>query len=263
MTGHYRILVPRYPARTVTFEHSWQTKQIESDHDKRLHSAWHKFRLLCSSLHNDGLTYDVAFNVMAEEPHLLITARGTAKVRKRYRSDGAMLSAVIPHKRCTKELADSQKHVNVIRRCMTKNRMGEAPAWRYQSMVDNVATWETSDSNLHDVFNGYTPADWRDKAAQRKVLGAWLAKRFRTGGNRWGDPTAKDYRELDAISGNRAKRISELPVRSRPNGIREYVLSVLCGSRRNSWDREQSKEQAHPFPFAEYQSGDARCRVLA
>ena len=58
----------------------------------------------------------------------------------------------------------------------------------------------------------------------------------------------------DTITGNRVKRISELPVRSRPNGIRDYVLSVLCGSRRNSWDREQSKEQAHPFPFAEYQA---------
>ena len=43
---------------------------------------WHTFVEVCRSLHRDGLSYEVQFNLTAAEPHVLITASGTAKARE-------------------------------------------------------------------------------------------------------------------------------------------------------------------------------------
>lgn len=55
----------------------------ESTRDERLFdAAWRKFAQLCRSLHRDGLIYDVQFNLNAAEPHVMVTASGTAKPRR-------------------------------------------------------------------------------------------------------------------------------------------------------------------------------------
>ena len=67
MTGRYLICTPR---------ESWlDVRQFDS--------AWHKFVAVCRSLDADGLAYDVQFNLACQQPHMLITASGTAKPRKR------------------------------------------------------------------------------------------------------------------------------------------------------------------------------------
>ena len=54
----------------------------ESAPDEKVFDAvWQKFAWLCRSLHRDGLSYDVQFNLTAPRPHVLITATGTAKHR--------------------------------------------------------------------------------------------------------------------------------------------------------------------------------------
>ena len=63
MTGRYLIYTPWA---------SWQDQ-------KRFDANWHKFLAVCRSLDRDGLTYDVQFNLTSENPHVLITACGTAK----------------------------------------------------------------------------------------------------------------------------------------------------------------------------------------
>jgi hypothetical protein len=76
MTGRYYLNVPRYPARNVSFERSWQTRAIEGNYERDTKACWHRFHVLCASLHEDGLNYDVQFNLNGENPHVLITASG-------------------------------------------------------------------------------------------------------------------------------------------------------------------------------------------
>ena len=66
MTGRYLLYTPLA---------SWQDQ-------KRFETNWHKFTALCRSLNTDGLTYEVQFNLKGDNPHVLITACGTAKPRK-------------------------------------------------------------------------------------------------------------------------------------------------------------------------------------
>ncbi len=51
-------------------------------HSPRFRLNWHKFVAICQSLHRDGLNYSVRFNLASDNPHVLITAIGTAKPRK-------------------------------------------------------------------------------------------------------------------------------------------------------------------------------------
>jgi hypothetical protein len=60
----------------------------------------HKFAALCRSLDADGLGYDVQFNLACSLPHLLITASGTAKPRKRAALRPITLPPPIPSHRC-------------------------------------------------------------------------------------------------------------------------------------------------------------------
>jgi hypothetical protein len=84
MTGRYYLKVPRYPARN------------ESD----TKACWHRFRFLCTSLHADGLSYDVQFNLNGDNPHVLITASGTALQLKQSIGRTLTLPSAIPAERC-------------------------------------------------------------------------------------------------------------------------------------------------------------------
>jgi hypothetical protein len=66
MTGRYLIHAP-----------------VESCRDeRRFDRAWGKFVELCRSLSGDGLRYEVQFNLIGSNPHILVTASGKAKPRK-------------------------------------------------------------------------------------------------------------------------------------------------------------------------------------
>ena len=83
MTGRYFIHTPR---------ESWlDVRQFDY--------AWHKFVALCRSLDADGLGYDVQFNLGCQRPHMLITASGTAKPRKRPAARLITLPPLMPPKR--------------------------------------------------------------------------------------------------------------------------------------------------------------------
>ena len=54
--------------------------------EKHFDAAWRRFAELCRSLHRDGLSYEVEFNLTHLKPHTLIVASGTAKQRCRDRA---------------------------------------------------------------------------------------------------------------------------------------------------------------------------------
>jgi hypothetical protein len=84
MTGRYLIYTPAESARD----------------EKRFDTAWRKFAEVCRSLNRDGLDYDVGLNLTAARPHVLITASGTAKPRRRPAARSFALPASIPAQRC-------------------------------------------------------------------------------------------------------------------------------------------------------------------
>jgi hypothetical protein len=84
MTGRYLLFTPR---------ESWlDARQFDT--------AWHKFVALCRSLDGDGLGYDVRFHLTSNRPHVLITASGTAKPRKRPAPKLTTLPPPMPAPRC-------------------------------------------------------------------------------------------------------------------------------------------------------------------
>lgn len=84
MTGRYLIYTP-----------------VESVRDeKRFDTAWRKFAEVCRSLHRDGLDYSVQFHLTATNPHVLITAGGTAKPRKRSSARHLTLPPPVSPERC-------------------------------------------------------------------------------------------------------------------------------------------------------------------
>ena len=92
MTGRYLIYSPR-----------------ESWIDVRLFdAAWHKFVALCRSLDADGLGYDVQFNLACQQPHMLITASGRAKPRKRPTARLITLPPPIPPQRCRERAQEAE-----------------------------------------------------------------------------------------------------------------------------------------------------------
>jgi hypothetical protein len=84
MTGRYLIYTP--------VECIWDEQQFDI--------AWCKFAEICRSLHLDGLDYDVQFNLTHLRPHVLITARGTAKPRKLATARHSTSLPTIPKRRC-------------------------------------------------------------------------------------------------------------------------------------------------------------------
>ncbi len=74
---------------------------VESTRDeKRFDTSWHRFAELCRSLHRDGLAYEVQCNLTGTDPHVLITASGTAKPRKHSASRAFTLPPPLPAQRC-------------------------------------------------------------------------------------------------------------------------------------------------------------------
>ena len=84
MTGRYLILTPVESARD----------------EKRFDTAWRRFAEICRSLNRDGLDYGVQLNLTGANPHVLITASGTAKPRKHSAARHFTLSAPVPAQRC-------------------------------------------------------------------------------------------------------------------------------------------------------------------
>ena len=70
MTGQYLIYTPL------------ESGPNGCRNDRRFEHNWHTFAEVCRSLHRDGLTYSVQFNVTDANPHVLITASGTAKGKR-------------------------------------------------------------------------------------------------------------------------------------------------------------------------------------
>ncbi len=84
MTGRYLILTPADSVRD----------------EKRFDKAWRRFAEVCRSLHRDGLSYEVQLNLMGDNPHVLITASGTAKTRRHSAVRAWTLPPPIPAQRC-------------------------------------------------------------------------------------------------------------------------------------------------------------------
>ena len=83
MTGRYLINTPVESARD----------------EKRFDATWRKFVAVCRSLHADGLSYTVELNLTGANPHVLITASGTATPRK-LRAVTHRLPPPVPVQRC-------------------------------------------------------------------------------------------------------------------------------------------------------------------
>jgi hypothetical protein len=84
MTGRYLIYTPVESARD----------------EKRFDTAWRRFAEVCRSLHRDGLSYSVQLNLAGHNPHVLITASGTATPRKQAGAHRLPLPAPVPAQRC-------------------------------------------------------------------------------------------------------------------------------------------------------------------
>jgi hypothetical protein len=68
--------------------------------EKRTTQRWHLFTETCRSLHQDGLSYSVQFNLTGHDPHVLITASGKAKPRKQTATRHLTLAPPVPAQRC-------------------------------------------------------------------------------------------------------------------------------------------------------------------
>ena len=84
MTGRYLIYTPA----------------DSTPDERRFDRAWRRFAEICRSLHRDGLSYGVQFNLMDTKPHVLITASGKAKPRKQSAPRHVTLPPPVPAQRC-------------------------------------------------------------------------------------------------------------------------------------------------------------------
>jgi hypothetical protein len=73
MTGRYRISM--VPLLDNGIPRTWEP-------EKRTAQRWHLFAETCRSLAADGLDYSVSFALTGDSPHILVTASGNAR-RKR------------------------------------------------------------------------------------------------------------------------------------------------------------------------------------
>jgi hypothetical protein len=110
MTGRYLIYTPR---------ESWQDT-------KRFDANWHKFVGVCRSLDRDGLTYEVQFNLTAENPHMLITASGTARPRRHSATRAFTLPPPVPAQRCRDRAVEVEWFLPENR----DRRNSNTPYWR-------------------------------------------------------------------------------------------------------------------------------------
>jgi hypothetical protein len=94
MTGRYLIYTP-----------------VESTPDeKRFDRSWRRFAEICRSLHRDGLDYNVKLNLGDAKPHVLVTASGKAKPRKKTGARGRVpLLPPIPPQRCRERAVEVER----------------------------------------------------------------------------------------------------------------------------------------------------------
>jgi hypothetical protein len=120
MTGRYLIYIPAESARD----------------ERRFDKAWQRFGEICRSLHRDGLTYDVQFNLTDAKPHMLITASGTAKPRKQSVAHHVILPPPIPIRRCRDRAVEVEWFLpeNLDRRNNQTSRWSTRQA-RYQELA--------------------------------------------------------------------------------------------------------------------------------
>ena len=84
MTGRYLVHTP-----------------IESARDeRRFDKTSRRFTAICRSLDRDGLAYKVQLNLAGDNPHVLITASGTANPRKHAAARAFVLPPAVPVQRC-------------------------------------------------------------------------------------------------------------------------------------------------------------------
>lgn len=74
MTGRYRISM--LPLLDNGVARVWES-------EKRTAQRWHLFAETCRSLAADGLDYSVSFALAGSDPHILITASGTTKAKRK------------------------------------------------------------------------------------------------------------------------------------------------------------------------------------
>jgi hypothetical protein len=91
MTGQYRITM--LPLLENGTPRVWES-------EKRTAQRWHLFAETCRSLAADGLDYSVSFALMGNNPHILITASGTAKRRKQDVARRVTVPPPVPAERC-------------------------------------------------------------------------------------------------------------------------------------------------------------------
>jgi hypothetical protein len=108
MTGRYLIYTP-----------------IQSTPDEKgFDAAWRRFAEICYSLHRDGLTYSVQFNLSHLKPHVLVTASGTPKPRKQPGAHRVPLPPPIPRERC-------RQRAQEVEWFLPENRERRNPATSY------------------------------------------------------------------------------------------------------------------------------------
>ena len=110
MTGRYLICTPVESARD----------------EKRFDKAWRKFAEICRSLNRDGVSYNVQLNLTGDNPHVLITASGTAKARKHAAASHLILPPPIPVQRCRERALEVEWFLPENR----ERRNSNTPYWR-------------------------------------------------------------------------------------------------------------------------------------
>lgn len=74
MTGRYRINM--LPLLDNGIARVWES-------EKRTAERWHLFAQTCRSLAADGLDYSVSLSLVGSDPHILITASGSATAKRK------------------------------------------------------------------------------------------------------------------------------------------------------------------------------------
>jgi hypothetical protein len=88
MTGRYLIFTPL----------DSKPKMFRGE-DPKFRRNWSKFIALCESLHRDGLTYTVEFNLGHIGPHVIVKASGRVKPRRQPSMRG-VTPPPVPAQRC-------------------------------------------------------------------------------------------------------------------------------------------------------------------
>jgi hypothetical protein len=123
MTGRYLICTPLESTRN----------------EKRFDANWRKFIAVCRSLHQDGLSYNVQLNLAGANPHVVITASGTAIPRKVRAAHRLPVPPPVPVQRCRDRALEVSWFLpeNRERRNSSTSYWGKHQA-RYQELSDRT-----------------------------------------------------------------------------------------------------------------------------